>query len=240
MKIVRKIILWLIVIISIILAIGFLDAQNFDNFLYQYIKFGSLNYYDLRIWDFFIAVGTIVTALVTAIALWLTYKTGIFDKTPNVLASGTFIISTLNEKSNTKRDEAIDEDKSMHTLQLINVGKGLARNVVPSRMNSVSGEFLEDVCPHSFVLPSGKSTRDLGEILRVHGQIFKPEEKKMSFENNNESAYFYINYEDYLEKSYKTKVKISKVGGADGKVGQLLKTLGIEVWKVTENTIGVT
>lgn len=171
MKIIIKIILWLIVLISIILTIGFLDAQNFDNFLYHYIKFGSLNYYDLRIWDFFVAVGTIMTALVTAIALWLTYKTGIFDKTPDVLASGTFIISTKNENTNKMRDDAI-ENFTIHTLQLINVGRGLAKNIIPSVSKKVIGNFLEDINPHAYTLASGKSTRDLGEVLRVHGQRF--------------------------------------------------------------------
>lgn len=237
MKIIRKIILWLIVIISIILAIGFLDAQNFDNFLYQHIKFGSLNYYDLRIWDFFIALGTIVTALVTAIALWLTYKTGIFDKTPDVLASGTFIISTKNEDTNRIRDDAI-KNISIHTLQLINVGRGLAKNIIPSVRKEVIGNFLEDINPHAYTLASGKSTRDLGEVLRVHGQRFvKGNEHALKFGEDRKIACFYIYFEDYTNNSKMTKVKIRKVNNADGELGKLVKTDGIEVWKVIENTI---
>ncbi len=231
-----KLVIIIIVLITfLVFFVGILDSKNFDNLIYQELKIGPLNYYDLPIWNFFISVGAIITALVTTIALWLTYKTGIFDKTPHVLASGTFIISTLNKKSNKKRDEAIDENKSIHTLKLINVGKGLARNVVPSRMDSVNGEFLEDICPHSFVLPPGKSTGDLEEILRVYGQIFKPSGKKMNFENNNGTTYFYINYKGYFKNSYKTKVKITKVLKADGKLEELRSSPGIEIWKVMDN-----
>ena len=237
MKIIRKIILWLIVIIPIIIAIGFLDAQNFDNFLYQHIKFGSLNYYDLRIWDFFVAIGAIMTALVTAIALWLTYKTGIFDKTPDVLASGTFIISTKNEDTNKKRDEAI-KNSSIHTLQLINVGRGLAKNIIPSVRKGVTGNFLEDINPHAYTLASGKSTRDLGEILRIHGQRFvKGNKHALKFREDRKTACFYIYFEDYTNNSKMTEVKIRKVDNADGELGKLLKTDGIEVWKVIENNI---
>ncbi|MDP3974045.1 MAG: hypothetical protein Q8P92_04400 [Candidatus Daviesbacteria bacterium] len=236
MKIIIKTILGLIVTILIILAIGFLDAQNFDNFLYQNINSGPLNYYDLRIWDFFIAIGTVLTALVTVIALWLTYKTGIFDKTPDVLASGTFIISTKNEDTNKTRDEAI-KNSSIHTLQLINVGRGLAKNIIPSVRKEVIGNFLEDINPHAYTLASGKSTRDLGEILRVHGQRFVKENKHaLKFKEDRKTACFYIYFEDYTNNSKMTEVKIGKVDNADGDLGKLLKTDGIEVWKVIENT----
>lgn len=235
MKIIRKIILWLIVIISVILATGFLDAQNFDNFLYQGVKFGHLNYYDLRIWDFFVAVGTIVAALVTTIALWLTYKTGIFDKKPDVLASGVFIISTKNEDTNKIRDEAI-KNSFIHTLQLINVGRGLAKNIIPSVKKGVIGNLLEDINPHAYTLASGKSTRDLGEVLRVHGQRFVNGNKyALEFEEDHKTTRFYIYFEDYSNNSKMTKVKIRKVDNADGEFGKLVKTDGIEVWKVMEN-----
>lgn len=237
MKIIIKIILWLIVIVSFILVIGFLDAQNFDNFIYQRIKFGPLNYYDIRIWDFFIAVGAVVTAIITAIALWLTYKTGIFDKTPDVLASGTFIISTKNEDTNKIRDDAI-KNISIHTLQLINVGRGLAKNIIPSVRKEVIGNFLEDINPHAYTLASGKSTRDLGEVLRVHGQRFvKGNEHALEFGKDRKTACFYIYFEDYTNNSKMTKVKIRKVDNADGELGKLVRTAGIEVWKVIKNTI---
>ncbi|MBI3619831.1 hypothetical protein HY214_01660 [Candidatus Roizmanbacteria bacterium] len=100
--------------------------------------------------DSLTAIGTIVTAFIAFIALFLTYRTGFFDKTPVVQAMGTFIIST-KEKTNKLRDEAIEKG-SVHTLQLINIGKGMAINVIPSVREDVRGYFLEAINP-SYVLP---------------------------------------------------------------------------------------
>lgn len=180
-----------------------------------------------------ISLGTVATAAIAAVAFLSARKAGVFDKTPNVLASGTFIIS-IEDSANRKRDGAISKDNSVHTLQLINVGRGLARNVVPSRKKNKEGEFLEDICPHSFALPSGKSTRDLGETLRVHGQIFIRDKELFEFESGD-TAHFYIDFEDYSGRAYRIKVKIKKVGQADGELEELRETPGIEIWKVAEN-----
>lgn len=170
------------------------------------------------------SIPEIVTATVALLALFLTRQSGLFDKTPNVLASGTFVISTKVE-SNQQRDKEIIKINSIHTLQLVNVGRGLARNVTPSKGKNSRGEFLEDVCPNSFALPPGKSTKDLGETLRVHGQLFR----------EATATSFYIDFENYSGKPYKTEVKIKKVGQADGEIEELRRKPGIEIWKVISN-----
>lgn len=219
---------------TVILILGLNGINLFLSETAQFV-FPNLNPIVLNInANHITAFGTIITAITAIVALILTYKTGIFDKTPNILASGTFIISTKNEDTNKIRDKAIKE-LSIHTIQLINVGRGLAKNIIPSRKKDVRGEFLEDVCPHSFVLPPGKSTNGLGEILRVHGQIFKRSSHKLEFENDD-TSFFYIYFEDYSGKSAMTKVTIKKVGQADGEIGELVNTDGIEAWKVMENT----
>ena len=246
----KKIIFLTIAPLMIIILIGFFDANNYDNFLYQYLRIGPLNYYDLPIWDFFMAVGTIVTTIVAVVALRLTHETGIFDKTPNVLASGTFIISTKNKKedknrtTNDIRDMEIDTDCSVHTFQLINIGRGLAKNIIPSIREEIKGKFLEDISPHSFILPSGKSTRDLGEVLRVHGQIFEKGQTNETIETEDENdamvGWFYIYFKDHSERTFKTKVKIKKVKNIDksilgGRTEELIKNPDIEIWKVIDN-----
>lgn len=184
--------------------------------------------------DTLTAIGTIVTAFIASIALFLTYRTGVFDKTPVVQAMGTFIVST-KEKTNKQRDESIEKG-SVHTLQLINIGKGMAINVTPSVKEDVRGYFLEAINPHSYVLPPNKGTRELGEILRIHGQRFVAgDEYELDFENDRKVTHFYIHSEDYENKQYLTKVKIEKVEQADGELADLLKTPGIEVWKVIDN-----
>jgi len=205
------------------------------------IPFNEIYYLPINInWDVLTAIGTVITAFIAIVALRLTKEAGIFEKTPNVLASGTFIISTRDEKSNKRRDDAINDADTIHTLQLINVGRGLAKNATPSIRENVKGEFLEDVCPNSYALSSGKSTKELGEILRVHGQRFiggkKKETIEIKTEKENETGYFYIDFEDHFGKIYKTKVKINKVRGADGKLEELRVFPGIEIWKVTDNT----
>lgn len=184
--------------------------------------------------DTLTAIGTIVTAFIAFLALFLTYKTGVFDKTPVVQAMGTLIIST-KEKANKLRDETIEKG-SVHTLQLINIGKGMAINVIPSVREDVRGFFLEAINPHSYVLPPNIGTRELGEILRIHGQRFVAgDEYELDFENDREIANFYIHFEDYESKQYLTKIKIERIDQADGELAVLLKTPGIEVWKVIDN-----
>ena len=187
--------------------------------------------------DALTAIGTLATAVVAILALSLTYKTGVFDKTPVVQAMGTFVIST-KEKTNNLRDETIEKG-SVHTLQLINIGKGMAINVIPSVKEDVRGYFLESINPHSYVLPSNKGTRELNEILRIHGQRFVAgDEYELDFENDRKIAHFYIYFEDYEGKQCLAKATIERVEQADGNLADLVKTPGIEVWKVTDNVKG--
>lgn len=184
--------------------------------------------------DVVTAIGTFIMAIIALLALILTYRTGLFDKTPVVRAMGIFTIST-KEKTNKLRDEIIDKG-SAHTLQLINIGKGMAINVIPSVKEDIRGYLLEAINPHSYVLPPNKGTKELGEILRIHGQRFVAnDEYELDFENDRKIAHFYIHFEDFDGKRYLTKVKIEKVDQADGELAGLLKTPGIEVWKVIDN-----
>ena len=204
-------------------------------------------------WDILSAAGTAITALIAIVAFYFTREAGIFEKTPNVLASGAFFISINdkdegnNKRTNDMRDMAIDVEHSIHTFQLINIGRGLAKNIIPSIREDVEGKLLEDVSPHSFVLPSGKSTRDLGEILRVYGQRFVKGEKNKTIEikkdeNDTKVGWFYIDFNDHSGKTFQTKVKIKKVKNIDKSIKgraieDLIKNPDIELWKVTDNTM---
>jgi len=213
--------------VTLILGLRIIDSL----FVTRFQIFSSLPFVSA---DTLTAIGTIVTAFIAFIALFLTYRTGVFDKTPVVQAMGTFIIST-KEKTNKLRDEAIEKG-SVHTLQLINIGKGMAINVIPSVREDVRGYFLEAINPHSYVLPPNQGTRELGEILRIHGQRFVTnDEYELDFENDRKTAHFYIDFEDYECKRYLTKIKIEKVDQVDGELAALLKTPGIEAWKVIDN-----
>ncbi|MBI3619830.1 hypothetical protein HY214_01655 [Candidatus Roizmanbacteria bacterium] len=76
----------------------------------------------------------------------------------------------------------------------------------------------------------------MGEILRIHGQRFVTnDEYELDFQNDRKTAHFYIDFEDYECKRYLTKIKIEKVDQVDGELAALLKTPGIEVWKVIDN-----
>lgn len=197
-------------------------------------KFQFLSNLSLVNADVVTALGTLITAIVAILALSLTNKTGVFDKTPVVQAMGTFVIST-KEKAKKLRGEAIEKG-TIHTLQLINIGKGMAKNVIPSVAEDIRGYFLEAINPHSYVLPPNIGTKELGEILRIHGQRFVAgDEHELDFENDRKIAYFYIHFDDYESKRYLTKVKIEKVEQADGELADLLKTAGVEVWKVIDN-----
>jgi hypothetical protein len=175
--------------------------------------------------DFLTMLNTIIISIISGLALYLTHQAGLFERKPEVVASGVLIISKKTE-TNKQRDDEIDQKNSIHTFQLINIGRGVAKNIIPSKNKHIKGAFLEDICPHSFALAPGKGTRDLGEILRVHGQDFKNE--------------FYIDFEDHNGKSYKTKVNIEKVNSIDqsirgGRIEKLKQADGIEIWKIMKN-----
>lgn len=188
-------------------------------------------------WDAMEALGTILAVITASVAARVAYKTWKLEQLPVVHATGTFIISTKDQVTNQVRDEVIGKDSTIHTLQLVNVGRGPAKNVIPSVSRDVEGKFLEAINPHSFSLPANKGTKELGEVLRVHGQIFvRGNEYELEFENNRETGYFYIDFEDHSGKVYKTKVVVEKVKQADGEMEKLRKIPGIEIWKVMRNT----
>ncbi len=220
-----RILAWPIVIL--ILGLSIIDLLSITRFQF-------LSNFSLINADAITALGTLITVVIAIWALFLTIKAGVFDKTPMVQAMGAFVIST-KEKTNGLRDAAIEKGV-FHTLQLINIGRGMAKNVIPSVAEDIRGFLLEAVCPHSYALPPNIGTRQLDEILRVHGQRFVANNNhELDFENDRKIAYFFIHFEDYYSKQYLTKVKIEKVEQADGDLGDLLKNPGIEVWKVIDN-----
>lgn len=236
------------IVISWPVVVAVLGFRIIDLFSPRIVTFSNISLSSNSIWEIISSLGVVVTAIIAGCALSATKRAGLFDKTPNVIASGTFIISK-EVNANKSRDKEIDEKTSIHTLQLINLGRGMAKSVIPSIIKIKEGRFLEDVCPHSFNLSSGKSTRELGEILRVHGQRFKDGKKgdvieiKTEKENREENkiGYFYIYFEDFYGTRYKTKVKIQKVKNIDnsiknGRIEELINTTNIEIWKVMENT----
>lgn len=186
-----------------------------------------------------VALGAIIAAIAASVAAYFAFKTWGLEKLPVVHAMGTFIIST-KVGTNGNRDSFIDKEGSQHTLQLINVGRGSAQNVIPStgKTKERRGRLLEEINPHSFSLPSNQGTKVFKETLRVHGQRFVTGNKyELEFENDRKTAYFYVHFEDYTGKPYLTKAKIERVNHVDDqRLDRLIKdNKGIEIWKVMEN-----
>lgn len=188
-------------------------------------------------WNAISAIGTTGATVAASVAVYYAYKTWVLERLPIVHATGAFIISTRCEKNKT-RDQFIFKPDSVHTLQLVNIGRGPAKNIAPSVRKDVKGNFLEDINPHAFSLPANKGTGVFSETLRIHGQIFVIDnDHELEFENSRKTAYFYIHFEDCLGKRYLTKVKINSVEQVDDQnLDKLIKEKrGIEVWKIMEN-----
>lgn len=187
-------------------------------------------------WSMVTAIFTGGAFFAAIIAAYYAYRTWSLEKLPVVHAIGTFVISTRTE-TNQLRDEAVSDKDSPHTFQLINVGRGPAKKVIPSVTKDTSGKLLEEVNPHSFSLSANKGTKEYGEILRVHGQRFVTDDKyKLEFEDDHKTAYFYVYFENHSDNPMMTKVTVRKVEGLDGKWNKLVNTPGIEVWKVMDNS----
>lgn len=188
-------------------------------------------------WNAITALGTIGATAAASIAAYFAYKTWKLESQPVVQATGTFIISTVSN-TNGLRDAYISKSESPHTLQVVNVGRGPAKNVALSVQKDIIGFFLEDINPPSFPLPANKGTKEFSEILRVHGQRFvMGDEYGLEFKDYRNTAYFYIHFEDHFGKRYITKVTINKVKQVDDQdLDKHIKTKhGIEVWKVMKN-----
>jgi hypothetical protein len=187
------------------------------------------------------AVSTMGAFIAAAYAVKYAFKTWELEKKPIVHTMGTFIIAT-KVKARKNRDYFIDKKMSPHTLQLINVGRGPAKNVIPStgKTKETQGRFLEEINPHSFSLPSNYGTRILKEILRIHGTRFTAHNSyKLEFIDGGRRGFFYIHYEDCEDKPYLTKVEIERVNLVDDEnLNKLIKDAnsGIEVWKVVRNS----
>lgn len=208
-------------------------------------------------WNMFTAIGTISLAVFAIIAAYIALASWNLERFPIVHAVGTLIIATKNvdiTKTDRKvlnardfRDEYIFRQNSPHTLQLINIGRGPAQNIIPSVNKEIKGELLESICSSSFSLPAGKGTKELAEKLRVHGQCFVEGGKKFKsdivielvFNAKRTIGYFDIYFEDCYGKKYWTKVTIEKVPQVDDdELNKAIKDekTGIEVWKVANNS----
>ena len=190
-------------------------------------------------WSMLTAVSTTGALIAAICAVFFTFKTWEFEKLPVVHVIGTFIIST-KVKTNKLRDKFIDRPDSPHTLQLVNVGRGSAKNIIPSvgKEEKRQGRFLEEINPHAFSLPSNQGTKVFNETLRIHGLRFvSGNDYEIEFDENRKTAYFYIRFEDYIDKPYLTKVTIKRVNQVDDEeLDKLIKAdEGIEVWKVVDN-----
>jgi len=199
------------------------------------ISFSEANLF----WSMLTAVSTTGALIAAIYAVFFTFKAWELEKLPAVHAIGTFIIST-KVKTNKIRDKFIERPDSPHTLQLVNVGRGPAKNIVPSvgKEEKRQGRFLEEINPHAFSLPSNQGTKVFNETLRIHGLRFASgNDYEIEFDENRKTAYFYIRFEDYVDKLYLTKVTIKRVNQVDDEeLDKLIKADdGIEVWKVVDN-----
>ncbi len=187
-------------------------------------------------WLMFTAISTFIAVVVSVCALWYASKTWDLERLPIVHAVGTFIISTKDARTNELRDRTMFQKDSPHTFQLINVGRGPAKNVIPSVRRNIVGKFLEDINTNSFSLPANSGTKELREVLRVHGQRFVYKDTyELEFEDDRKTGYFYVRFQDSTGKLYLTKTRIKRVGQADGEYFSLVNTPGIEMWKVVDN-----
>ena len=151
-------------------------------------------------WSMVTAISTTGAFLAASVAAGYAYKTWSLEKLPVVHAIGSFIISKETE-SNQIRDRAIFKTDSVHTFQMVNVGRGSAKKVIPSVKRGTSGRLLEEVNPYSFSLPANKGTKEFGEILQVHGQRFvRSDEYELEFEDNRCQKSIKINRRDYTER----------------------------------------
>lgn len=237
LKIVKYIIILFCIFyfITLIISINLFTWKFDTNTSFHPVRVDQEIYSNLSFWNIIASVGAVITAVTASLGLWYVRKTWNLERKPVVHAVGSFFISKSKE-SNIPRDNLISSKESDHTLQLINVGRGPGRNVVPSISLNISGKLLEDSCPNSFSIPSNNGTKILGEILRVHGQRFiSGNEFELRTDKNN-NKFFYIHYEDHEGKKYSTEVEISKVIFADGVVGKMLKKYkNLELWKIMRN-----
>ena len=252
-----KIVSWPIVVLVIGWRITSLFSPKITQLVETYSGLLSDTNWDIvaTVSNIIMALAAIVAAVIASRVLKVARKTWDLERLPIVHATGTFIIAkndlpikVLNGKKATVfRDEQILEEKnSPHTFQLINVGRGPARNVVPSVNEKTRGELLELICPPSFPIPANSGTRELAEILRVHGQRFVRENENKGGDDeiikfkDNSNGYFYIYFEDCKGEEYRTEVHVNKINRMDNDGSDLSKVInyggtGVELWRVMSN-----
>lgn len=211
----KRNLIFLVFIATAMLALGFFDAKNLDNFLYQYLRIGSLSYYDLPIWGLFTAVGTISAVVV---ALYASYKSTQhverqlkIEQEPYVVAKNGISIEGIDGPST-------DRKKDYLKLSLKNIGRGPAiRITVTGMLNDPNKSLFEDKKdPHSYDLGSNDEKIDwkidennLKELVKKRYNI------EITQLNKDQPIYLYIFFSDQLNKNYQTKVKLFRSGSGD-------------------------
>lgn len=223
----------LILLFIVLIICAFLvDVTEFDNFLYQWLRIHPhLPYYDLRIWDFYQGIGAVGALIFGIVAAFLAYRTWNLESKPNIQAVGSVLIS-LDEDTNGVRDNYMQE---YNTLYFVNVGRGPARNIVPSVNKNTLGFLLEDYCPDTFSMAGNKDSKEMGLSFRVHGQRFESG-NEYELEGTDNKRYFYIRYQDHSGTLLITKVSLDKVNSTEQEIGAAMsQNVALQLWKVSKN-----
>lgn len=211
----KRNLMFLVFIATAMIGLGFFDAKNLDNFLYQYLRIGSLSYYDLPIWGLFTAVGTISAVVV---ALYASHKSTQhverqlkIEQEPYVVAKDGISIDGIDSTDQRKPEGYL-------LLRLKNIGRGPAiRVTVTGTPNDPNKSLFEDKKePHSCDLGSNDEKTDwkideinLKELVKRHYNV------EITKLNNNQPIYLYIFFHDQLNKDYRTEVKLLRSGSGD-------------------------
>lgn len=214
-KIEERYLVYFVGVVIVMISIGFFDANNLDNFLYQYLRIGPLTYYDLPIWELFTAIGTISAV---AVALYASHKSIKhvekqleIEQEPHVIAKDGVSIDGIDSSDARKPIGYL-------MLRLKNIGRGPALRVTVTGVTDDPNKslFEDKKEPHSCDLGSGDEKNDW-KIDEHQLKMLVQEKHKLEITkiDNAHPIYLYIFFKDQLGKPNKVRVKLLRSGSGD-------------------------
>lgn len=230
----KNLLLFLLLTIFFLSIFLFIDILEIDNFLYHFFNIKPQTiYYDLNIWNFYQAIGTLGAFIFGIFAIIIAYQTWTLESKPNIQAIGNFLIS-VSEDTNGVRDSLQDEFNP--EISIVNVGRGPAQNITLSVSENIKGFLLESMCPDTFPLPGNSESGIFNLNLLIHGQRFV-ENDKFALSGNRNEKYFFIHYYDHIGTEHITKVVIEKVTNFEHIISDAINenSDNLQFWKITKN-----
>src|SRR3989344_1651868 len=141
----------------------FADLSNIDSFFYKYacglldiiFNLACPDFYDLPFWEVTVSVGTIATAYFALAALRQSNRQLEIEQTPYVVLKDRI---------------ATAANGHVHTMSLINIGKGMAANITAYTDPAGKISIIEGSNPHSIDLGAGVPNTgwalDNGQFIR--------------------------------------------------------------------------